>query len=319
MTEEEKALQRFCSVGEGITITYKSEEQRKKIEALRKNTGEGAKKKMSDIFKTAETAGEGFERLTEIIRFLRSEDGCPWDKVQTHESLRKCLIEESYEVVDAINKKDPDSLEEELGDLILQGVFHGLLGEEEGNFDLTSVLNRVSEKMIFRHPHVFLRENPENEAKTLDSALIKWENMKKLEKKEESRTQSMKDIPLELPALMRSYKIQKKARDAGFDWDDVSAAFDKVREETLEVEEACREGNRNKIMEEIGDLLFSVVNVSRFLDVDPEEALNFTSEKFVRRFGYIEERAREQNRELTGMKLEEMDVLWEEAKDAENS
>lgn len=269
--------------------------------------------------KDSTDTGEAFERLVEIIRYLRSEDGCPWDKVQTHESLKKCLIEESYEVIDAIDKKDRESLEEELGDLILQGVFHGLIAEDEKNFDLTSVLNRVSNKMIFRHPHVFLREIAENRAETLDNALIKWENMKHQEKRQKSQTQVMVDIPRQLPALMRSYKIQKKARDVGFDWDDVKEAFAKVKEETDELEEICPAGDHERILEEVGDLLFSVVNVARFLDIDPEEALTFTSDKFVRRFEYIEKNAALRNKELTSMTLEEMDRLWEEAKDEEKN
>ncbi|MBQ4340417.1 MAG: nucleoside triphosphate pyrophosphohydrolase [Firmicutes bacterium] len=269
--------------------------------------------------KDSTDTGEAFERLVEIIRYLRSEDGCPWDKVQTHESLKKCLIEESYEVIDAIDKKDKDSLEEELGDLILQGVFHGLIAEDDKNFDLTSVLNRVSNKMIFRHPHVFLREIAENRAETLDNALIKWENMKHQEKRQKSQTQVMVDIPRQLPALMRSYKIQKKARDVGFDWDNVKEAFAKVKEETVELEEICSAGDHEHILEEVGDLLFSVVNVARFLDIDPEEALTFTSDKFVRRFEYIEKNAALRNKELTSMTLEEMDRLWEEAKDEEKN
>lgn len=264
-----------------------------------------------------ERTGDAFERLVEIIKYLRTEDGCPWDREQTHESLRKCLIEETYEVVDAINRNNPDMMEEELGDLILQGIFHGIIGEEDKQYDLTSILNRVSNKMIFRHPHVFLREIAENQAETIDKALIKWENMKVIEKGNKTRTQSMEDIPKELPALMRSYKVQKKARDVGFDWDDVKEAFDKVREETLELEEAHRSEDRTHIMEEVGDLLFSVVNVSRFLGVDPEEALNYTSDKFIRRFGYIEEKAESTNRKMTDMTLEEMDRLWNEAKGME--
>ncbi len=265
----------------------------------------------------AASAGDAFERVTDIIRFLMSEDGCPWDRVQTHESLKKYMIEETYEVIDAINKKDSDHLEEELGDFILQAVYHGLLGEAEGSFDLTSVLNRVSDKMLFRHPHVFFRENGEKSTKTLDNALVRWENMKQRERSEKSQTQLMSEIPKELPALMRSFKIQKKARDVGFDWDDVKDAFAKVREETGELEEIYDTSDKQHILEEIGDLLFSVVNVARFLDIDPEEALSFTSEKFVRRFGYIEEKARSQGRELTSMTLDEMDGLWEEAKERE--
>ncbi len=265
----------------------------------------------------AASAGDAFERVTDIIRFLMSEDGCPWDRVQTHESLKKYMIEETYEVIDAINEKDSDHLEEELGDFILQAVYHGLLGEAEGSFDLTSVLNRVSDKMLFRHPHVFFRENGEKSTKTLDNALVRWENMKQRERSEKSQTQLMSEIPKELPALMRSFKIQKKARDVGFDWDDVKDAFAKVREETGELEEIYDTSDKQHILEEIGDLLFSVVNVARFLDIDPEEALSFTSEKFVRRFGYIEEKARSQGRELTSMTLDEMDGLWEEAKERE--
>lgn len=275
-------------------------------------------KKLYDKFSVpAGSAGDAFERVTAIIRFLMSEDGCPWDRVQTHETLKKYMIEETYEVIDAINEKNPDHLEEELGDFILQAVYHGLLGEAEGSFDLTSVLNRVSEKMLFRHPHVFFRENGEKSTKTLDNALVRWENMKQRERSEKSQTQLMSEIPKELPALMRSFKIQKKARDVGFDWDDVKDALAKVREETGELEEIYDTSDKQHILEEIGDLLFSVVNVARFLDIDPEEALSFTSEKFVRRFGYIEEKAKSQGRELTSMTLDEMDGLWEEAKERE--
>ena len=263
------------------------------------------------------TPGDAFERAIAIIRFLMSEDGCPWDRVQTHESLRKYMIEETYEVIDAINEKDPSHLEEELGDYILQAVYHGLLGEAEGSFDLTSVLNRVSDKMLFRHPHVFFRENGEKSSKTLDNALLRWDNMKQRERSPKSQTQLMSEIPKELPALMRSFKIQKKARDVGFDWDDVKDAFAKVREETDELEEIYDTSDKQHILEEIGDLLFSVVNVARFLDIDPEEALSFTSEKFVRRFGYVEETARSLGRELTSMTLDEMDRLWDEAKERE--
>ena len=189
-----------------------------------------------------------------------------------------------------------------------------MLGEQEGYFDLTSVLNRVSDKMLFRHPHVFFVENIEKSTKTLDNALVKWENMKQRERSEKSQTQLMSEIPKELPALMRSNKIQKKARDVGFDWDDVKDAFAKVREETDELQEIYDTTDKQHILEEVGDLLFSVVNVARFLDVDPEEALSFTSEKFVRRFGFIEEKARSLGKDLTSMTLDEMDRLWEEAK-----
>lgn len=261
-----------------------------------------------------DTAGEAFERLVEIIRFLRSPQGCPWDQVQTHESLKKCMIEETYEVLDAIDKKDDDLLEEELGDFMLQGVFHALIAEEKGLFDVKNVLNRVSNKMIFRHPHVFLRNQAENTAETLDKALIKWENMKKQEKSRKTQVEAMWNIPKGLPALMKSDKIQKKAADVGFDWDCVREAFQKIKEETGELEAIYQTQDKEHIKEEIGDLLFSVVNVSRFLGIDPEEALNGASEKFIHRFQYIEDTAASQGKRLEQMSLEEMDKLWNEAK-----
>ena len=270
-----------------------------------------------EFSRPAESAGEAFERTCGLIRFLMSDDGCPWDRVQTHDTLKKHMIEETYEVIDAINARDMDHLEEELGDFLLQGIYHGLLGEQEGSFDLTSVLNRECDKLLYRHPHVFFPENVDNSSKTLDNALLRWENMKQRERSEKSQTQLMSEIPKELPALMRSDKIQKKARDVGFDWDDVKEAFSKVKEETAELEEIYDTTDKQHILEEVGDLLFSVVNVARFLKVDPEEALSFTSEKFVRRFGYIEDAARSQGKELTNMKLDEMDKLWEEANERE--
>lgn len=272
--------------------------------------------KFQEWRKDKNKAGEAFERLIEIIRFLRSENGCPWDREQTHESLKKCLIEECYEVIDAIDKKDRDLLEEELGDLILQAVFHAILSEERSDFDMKDILNRVSNKMIYRHPHVFLTENAENSAESLDKALIKWENMKRQEKRLKTYAEAMDNIPNNLPALMRSNKIQKKAADVGFDWMDVREAFNKVKEETGELEEIYLSGDQDHIKEEIGDLIFSVVNVSRMLGVDPEEALNFTSEKFIKRFRFIEETAVQVGINLEEMSLEEMDKLWDKAKNS---
>lgn len=260
--------------------------------------------------KDSETIGTALERLVELITFLRSEAGCPWDKVQTHESLKKCLIEEAYEVIDAIDKGDKKLLEEEIGDLMLQGVFHSILGTETGDFDMISVLNRVSNKMIYRHPHVFSKDT----AETIDKALIKWENMKRQEKNRETYANAMFAIPKELPALMKSYKIQKKAAEVGFDWDDVSGAFEKIKEETQELEEIQNSNQEDRLKEEIGDLLFSVVNVSRFLGIDPEGALNFTSQKFVKRFQYMEESADRAGESLENINLERKNKLWEEAK-----
>lgn len=274
------------------------------------------KKEYMHLAAEANGPAEAFERLSRIIAILRKE--CPWDRKQTHESLKSCLIEEAYEVIEAIEKKDPQNLEEELGDVLLQVVFHANLAEEENLFDMTSVINRECEKMIRRHPHVFLEEKSNKGIKSIDKVLEKWENIKAEEKRTTSVGQILADVPHALPALTRAAKIQKKAADAGFDWDDVSGAMDKIREETAELTEAKeRRGDLPHITEELGDLLFSVVNASRFLKVDPEEALRMSTEKFIRRFNYIEEKSLACGRLLTEMGLDEMDKLWEEAKSLE--
>lgn len=261
----------------------------------------------------AKTAEEAIMRLADIIALLRSEEGCPWDKAQSHQSIKSCLIEEAYEVLEAIDNDDMDNLEEELGDVLLQVIFHGDLGNERKEFDLRSIANRECEKMLRRHPHVFLNKNSES----IDKALEKWENMKRKERGTVTHTESLMDVPKALPALIRSYKIQKKAAEVGFDWEDVSDAFLKVKEETCELLEIYKGTNESSIKEEVGDLLFAVVNVARFLGVNPEEALNFTSQKFINRFGFIEKSAKLQGRLLEHMTLEEMDRLWNEAKGIE--
>lgn len=273
-----------------------------------------------EFYEKPEDENRALARLTAIIRALRSPEGCPWDREQTHESLTRCLVEEAYEVLEAIEKKDKNNLKEELGDVLLQVVMHAQIAEEAGEFSMTDVANAVCEKMLRRHPHVFEKKeeaNLHNKPLAVDNVLELWENIKQGEKKIISETDDMRNIPRHLPALLRSEKIQAKARRVGFDWDDVSEAFLKVREETLELEEACSLGEKNHIREELGDLLFAVVNVARFLDIDPEDALNFTSEKFIRRFSHVESQARIKGRQLTDMTLPEMDELWEEAKTLE--
>ncbi len=264
------------------------------------------------LYKEAETKEESISRLTEIVKILREE--CPWDKVQTHESLRKCLIEEAYETIEAINNNDFDNLEEELGDVLLQVIFHSSLAEENNKFDFIGVVNRECEKMLRRHPHVFLKES----VKTIDKALEKWENVKRNEKGNINCTSRLESVPKALPALMRSYKVQAKAAEVGFDWDNVECAFHKIREETEELLEVCMREDKDSITEELGDLLFSVVNVARFLKINPEEALNVTSDKFIRRFSFIEEDANSRGISLEDMSLEEMDKLWDIAKSLEN-
>lgn len=268
------------------------------------------REKYAKYHEEGKTAEEAIKRLADIIALLRSEEGCPWDKVQTHKSIRSCLLEEAYEVADAIDNEDYDNLEEELGDVLLQVVFHANLGIEEQKFDLCSIANRECDKMIRRHPHVFLNKNLES----IDKVLEKWENVKRKERGTASHTDSMMNVPNALPALIRSYKIQKKAAEVGFDWEDVSEAFSKVKEETYELLEIYQGNDETSIKEEVGDLLFAVVNVARFLGVNPEEALNFTSSKFIDRFGFIEKTAKLQGKRLEDMSLEEMDKLWDQAK-----
>ena len=251
--------------------------------------------------------------LIEIIEVLRGENGCPWDKEQTHDSIKKCIIEESYEVFDAIDNNDIKAIVEELGDVLFQVLFHASLGREEGKFTLLDITDGISNKMIYRHPHVFGDASVNN----TEEVLVNWDELKKNEKNFESLSDELTGVAKALPALIRAKKIQKKAKKVGFDWDDVSGAFDKVKEELNEVMDVYKEGKVSRIKEEIGDLLFSCVNVSRFLDVDPEEALNLTTDKFINRFSYIEKRAKELNRNLEEMSLEDMDKLWDEAKKLE--
>lgn len=252
-----------------------------------------------------------FNDLLSIIESLRGEDGCPWDREQTHESLKKALIEESYEVVDAIDQEDDDSLIEELGDVLLQIVFHASIGKEDGYFDISDVIQGICDKMINRHPHVFRNVNGLNSS---EEVLVKWDELKKKEKGYDNLVEEMKGITKGLPALLRAHKVQEKAKKVGFDFDDVNFAINKVKEELNEVINVYNTENVEKIKEEIGDLFFSCVNVARFLKVDEELALNYTIDKFIKRFEYIEKSAKEKNIELTDMSLEEMDKLWEISK-----
>lgn len=251
-----------------------------------------------------------FKGLLDIMDILRSEKGCPWDKEQNHESLKKYLIEECYETTEAIDNCDDDAIVEELGDVLLQIVFHSKLGKEEGFFDINDVIEGICIKMIERHPHVF----GETTVKNSDEVLTNWSKLKKKEQGHKTHTEVLRHIPTELPALMKAYKVQLKAAEVGFDWDDIECAIAKVREEYYEVLDVYKTKNEAKILEEIGDLLFSVVNLARFLDIDPENALNYTIGKFISRFEFIEKSATEKGQKLQDMSLDEMDELWEKAK-----
>jgi tetrapyrrole methylase family protein/MazG family protein len=274
-----------------------------------------------ELFKKAGTTEEALARLCAIVKVLRCPEGCPWDRVQTHESLIRGMIEEAYEVVEAIENKNVENLREELGDVLLQVVMHAEIADEEGLFSLREVAEDESEKMLRRHPHVFaekLEYQGENSSMSVDNVLDLWENIKSAEKAKRPVKQAMDEIPRQLPALLRAEKIQKKAAKVGFDWPDVSGAFDKTAEELSELKEAfAGQQGQDRMREELGDLLFAVVNAARFLDVDPEDALNAASRKFMDRFSYIEQRALASGRSLEDMTLGEMDALWNEAKEKE--
>lgn len=254
-----------------------------------------------------------FQDLLDIIETLRNPGGCPWDREQTHESLKSALLEECYEVIDAIENKDEDALIEELGDVLLQVVFHASIGKEDGYFDIMDVIGGISNKMINRHPHVFGNE----EANTSEQVLVNWDEIKKEEKGIKTLTEEMQNIAKSLPATTRAYKVQKKAKKVGFDWDDVNCAMDKVKEELNEIKEVYNCEDKSIIEGEVGDLLFACINVARFLEVDGELALDKTIKKFIKRFSYIENEAIKNNKNLKDMTLEEMDKLWEEAKTSE--
>ena len=247
------------------------------------------------------------DNLLRIVKLLRGPDGCPWDKKQTHHSIRQHVIEEAYEVVDAIDNDDVDNLVEELGDLLLQVVFHAELGSEEGYFNFSDVVTDVCKKMYFRHPHVF----GDVKADDAEEALTSWENSKLKEKNLTTYTDNLKNVPKALSTLSRSYKIQKRAAEVGFDWSDAWGAVLKIKEELLEFIEEYNNHNIENMEEEFGDLLFALVNFARFEKINPDIALNKTINKFIDRFEYIEKNS---TKDLKQMTLKEMDELWEESK-----
>ncbi len=248
--------------------------------------------------------------LVDIVEILRSPNGCPWDMEQDHKSIRRDFLEETYEVIEAINKDDKDLLLEELGDVLLQVVFHTQIEREKGTFELNQVADGICKKMIERHPHVFGDVNVE----TSEQVLENWDVIKKRTKQQKTQTESMLSIPREFPALMRADKVQKKASKVGFDWDSVDGAFQKVAEELEELKQAYKNGDQNNIHEELGDLLFSVVNVSRFVKVDSEEALTNSTDKFIDRFSKVEKMAKEKGMDMKNTDLAELDKLWDLAK-----
>lgn len=249
----------------------------------------------------------GIDQLLDIIAKLRGPGGCPWDQEQTHASLRAGLIEEAYEVAAAIDARDDVNLREELGDLLLQVVFHSQIGHDEGRFDFDAVAREVSTKLVRRHPHVFGSDQCADAAEVLR----KWDDIKRAEKGNVAES-ALDGLPKGLPALMRAQKVQKKAAKVGFDWDDAAPVFAKVREELAEVEAAL--GDPEKLEDEIGDVLFSVVNLARKLKIDAEPALHRATEKFSGRFRVVETLARERGIVLEGLPLADLDKMWDEVK-----
>ncbi len=254
---------------------------------------------------------EKFKKLVEIMEKLRSENGCPWDRVQTHDSLKRYLLEETYELIEAIENKDYKGIKEELGDLLLQIIFHSKIAKDEGRFNIEDVIETISKKMISRHPHVF----GDADFKTPEEVLSQWDDRKKEEGKLSKSI--LEGIPLSMPALLRAYKIQSRVAKVGFDWPSINGVLEKLEEEMRELKEAIKSGQSEKIEEELGDVLFSIVNIARFLKVDPEAALRKTNRKFEKRFKKIEEILKEKGKSPKDMSLQEMDLIWEEIKKEE--
>ncbi len=250
----------------------------------------------------------GIKDLEEIVRILRAPGGCPWDAEQTHQSIRRNFLEETYEAVEAIDEGDTAHLKEELGDVLLQVALHAEMERETGAFDLDGVADGICKKLIFRHPHVFGDVSVSGTGEVLSN----WEVLKRQEKGQATHTDALEAVAHALPALWRAEKVQKKAKKAGFDWPDVSGALDKLSEELEELKAAVSQGSN--VEEELGDLLFSAVNVSRFVSCDPDAALHRASDKFIARFRQVEQGAAQRGRALEEMTLAEMDELWEAAK-----
>jgi MazG family protein len=262
-------------------------------------------------------AGEKFEKLLEVMAQLRGAQGCPWDKEQTHASLKPCLLEETYELLDAldaVNDDEGEHLREELGDVLLQVVFHSQIASEQNRFTAEDVITTLTDKLIRRHPYVFAGEPlPKDTASVLKQRL----QIKADEQRHSNAKSRLGNVPKTMPALARAQSITRRAAHLGFDWPNVEPVWGKVEEEIRELKNAAVSADKQRTEEELGDLLFSVVNLARFLEIEAEHALAETINRFTRRFRYIEDKLRERNKEFDQSSLEEMDALWEEAKKIE--
>lgn len=270
-----------------------------------------------------------FDKVVEVMATLRAEQGCPWDRKQTHESLKPYLLEETYEVLETIDQRDPRKLQEELGDVLLQVLFHSQIAAESQTFSIEDVLETLATKLIRRHPHVFTPHSEQKRVSSSEQVLTQWEDIKRAERAADGKTQSaLEGVPRTLPALLRAYQVQARAARVGFDWPQNAVGLDqifgKIAEEVGELQEALAQAGaadspeqtsgQTKIEAELGDILFSLVNLARFLKVNPEEALRRSTNRFIDRFHLVEAQAAEQGRSLPNMTLAEMDLLWEKAK-----
>ncbi len=253
---------------------------------------------------TREEKLAAFGRLLDIMDDLR--EGCPWDKKQTNNSLRHLTIEEVYELADAILENDTENIKKELGDLLLHIVFYAKIGSETGDFDIADVANAISEKLIYRHPHIYgdVKVNDEKEVKE------NWERLKL----KEGKNSVLEGVPKSLPAMVKAMRIQEKAKGVGFDWDNAEQVWQKVQEELAEFKAEVAKNDRKKMTDEFGDVLFALINYARFLDINPETALEKTNKKFIKRFTYLEEKAKNEGKDLKNMSLNEMEAYWNEAK-----
>ncbi|WP_138429310.1 nucleoside triphosphate pyrophosphohydrolase [Fodinibius saliphilus] len=252
---------------------------------------------------------KNFNDLVEIVQILRKE--CPWDRKQTHESIKDNLIEEAYEAVEAIDTKDFGELQKELGDVLLHVVFHSRMGEEKDNFSINDVIFSIQQKLIRRHPHVFGDENANDEEQVAKN----WESIKM----EEGKKSVLEGIPTPLPALIRAQRMQEKAANVGFDWPEFSQVWEKLEEELDEFKEVLESGTEKEKQDEFGDLLFSLVNAGRFFNLNAEDSLRATNRKFIQRFQYIEERLKEEDKDISDVSLKEMDKHWNNAKEQAES
>ena len=259
----------------------------------------------------SETPEAAFKKLIDIVNTLMGDNGCPWDRVQTRESLKPYLVEEAYETLEALDSNQPEKIKDELGDLLYQILFHSKISENQNEFDITEVIDNLSEKMVRRHPHVF----EDSTAETPDAVIDQWEHIKGSEKANQDHKSALDSVPKHLPSLARAQKLTKKAAKHGFDWQEIKDVFNKLDEEVAEFKEAVLGGKDGDIASELGDILFVLVNIARHKKIDAEEALRNTNSKFIERFQYIEAQVEKSGKTLKEVPLDQLERYWQEAKE----